>query len=173
MQGWRETGKAAALGLILVSFGASATAAFSLSGRYEGAVACDSTTEGRAWSWGREIALSIVDEGGQLRVEYVYTDKAELGVEFTRYAGQAVTSPDGAVVSGYFRVCDATFPAYELVRLFPTSTANEPFSFAADSIWVSDQVPNLPGLTVQSCKWAMKRVSSETPTVRACPTQTR
>ena len=155
--------------VVLAALIATPAAAFSLSGRYEGVVACDSTTAARAWSWGRTIEVLILQNEAELRVEYKYMDKAELGAEYTLYSGKAAISPDGTVVSAYFNACDASFPALELVRLFPSSTASDPFSFAADSIWVSDQVPNLPGLTVQSCRWSMRRVSSEAPKVRACP----
>ncbi len=156
--------------ILVVALIATPAAAFSLSGRYEGVVACDSTTAGKAWSWGRSIELVILQKEAELLVEYKYTDKAEqAGKEYTLYSGKMTTSSDGSVVSAYFNACEASFPALELVRMFPTSTSNDPFNFAADSVWASDQVPNLPGLTVQSCRWALDRVSSETPTVRPCP----
>ncbi|MEO1092026.1 MAG: hypothetical protein AAFX81_15465 [Pseudomonadota bacterium] len=155
--------------LLVATLVTTPAGAFSLSGRYEGFVACDSTTAGDAQSWGRTIEVLIFQSESELSVEYRYTDEAELGPEYTLYGGETTTSADGAVVSAYFNACDASFPALELVRMFPSSTTSDPFSFTADSIWVSDEVPNLPGLTVQSCRWSMRRVSSEAPTVRTCP----
>ncbi|WP_305986110.1 hypothetical protein [Roseibium sp. MMSF_3544] len=145
--------------------------AFSLTGSYKGVVACESTTAGKSSSWGWNIELLIVQDGDDLRVDYKYVDTAELGNEYTLYNGKATTNSDGSVVSAYFKSCDATFPADELVQMFPTSTASTPFNFAADSIWASDQVPNLPGLTVQSCRWSLTRTSTEAPSVRNCPQQ--
>ena len=148
----------------------SPAAAFSLTGTYKGVVACDSTTAGEASTWGWNIELLILQDGTDLRVDYKYVDTAELGNEYTLYSGKAATSADGSVVSAYFKSCDASFPADELVRIAPTSTKVKDFGFAADSIWASDQVPNLPGLTVQSCRWSLTRESTDAPTVRACPT---
>ena len=159
------------IGVLLIALIPAPASAFSLSGQYEGVVACDSTTAGTPGSWGRNIRVAIVHEKAELRVEYKYTDKAELGREYTLYNGKAAVSPDSTIVSAYFYACDASFPALELVQMFPSSTASDPFVFAADSIWVSDQVPNLPGLTVQSCRWSLQRVSTETPEVRSCPIQ--
>lgn len=157
------------MAMLLVALMATPVAAFSLSGRYEGVVACDSTTAGNASTWGWRIEVLIVQDDTDLRVEYKYIDKAELGAEYTLYNGKAAMSSDGKVVSAYFNACDASFPALELVRMFPSSTASDPFSFTADSVWISDQVPNLPGLTVQSCRWSLRRVSSKPPRVRSCP----
>lgn len=157
------------LALVLVSLAASPADAFSLSGKYEGVVACDSTTAGEATTWGWKIELLIVQEGTDLRVDYKYVDTAEYGAQYTLYSGKSALSADGSVISAYFNACDASFPASELVRMAPSATTGKSFSFTADSIWVSDQVPNLPGLTVQSCRWSLNRVSTETPEVRACP----
>ncbi|MES0880518.1 hypothetical protein [Roseibium sp. SCP14] len=156
---------------LLAIVAATPAAGFSLTGTYKGVVACDSTTAGEASTWGWNIELLIVQDGSDLRVDYKYVDTAEFGAEFTLYSGKAATSADGSVVSAYFKACDASFPADELVRIAPTSTKDKQFGFAADSIWASDQVPNLPGLTVQSCRWSLSRTSTEAPTVKACPTQ--
>jgi hypothetical protein len=155
--------------ILLFLLAAAPASAFSLTGKYEGVVACDSTTAGSASTWGWKIEVLIVQEGTDLKVEYKYVDTAEYGAEFTLYSGKAALSPDGSVISAYFNACDASFPAKELVRIFPSATSGKPFSLTADSIWVSDHVPNLPGLTVQSCRWSLNRVSTDTPTVRACP----
>lgn len=83
------------ISILLVALIATPAAAFSLSGRYEGMVACDSTTAGNASTLGWRIELLIAQNGTDLRVEYKYIDKAELGAEYTLYSGKAVMSPDG------------------------------------------------------------------------------
>lgn len=155
--------------IILAAIGGSPAAAFSLTGTYTVALACDSTTAGVPWTWGASGKLHIVQDGDVLEAEFKYTDASELGAEYSAYRGSAVTSGDGSLVSGYMEACGGTFAALELVRFFPASTASEPFNFAADSTWVSSAVPNLPGLTVQACRYSMTRVSTDASTVRSCP----
>ncbi|MCV0425946.1 MAG: hypothetical protein K5905_10765 [Roseibium sp.] len=157
--------------ILLFAIAATPAAAFSLTGTYKGVVACDSTTAGEASTWGWNIELLMVQDGADLRVDYKYVDAAELGNEYTLYSGKAAASADGSVISAYFKSCNASFPADELVRIAPTSTKVKDFGFAADSIWASDQVPNLPGLTVQSCRWSLTRTSADVPTVRTCPAE--
>lgn len=157
-------------GCVSLAAGATAVAAdFSLTGRYEGTIACDSTTAGVPWSWGRPVEVDVVQDGDALQIDFRYVDKHEYGAEYALYRGMATQNADGTVASGYFRACGGTFPAEELVRMFPAGTAGDQFSFAADSIWVSSAVPNLPGLTVQSCRWSLRRTSTATPSVRECP----
>ncbi|MEM9224742.1 MAG: hypothetical protein AAGB11_20435 [Pseudomonadota bacterium] len=162
---------AAAILAALWGLGVSAAHAeeFSVTGRYDGVVACDSTTAAVPSQWSRPIEVLIVQENQDLRVEYKYRDTAELGDEYTLYRGKMALSSNSALVSAYFSSCGASFPSQELVRMFPSSTADEPFGFAADSVWVSNAVPNLPGLTVQSCRWSLHRVSMDEPSVRPCP----
>lgn len=143
--------------------------AFELTGLYEGTTSCDSTTDGDAWSWGSAVRVAIQQDGQDLEIDYQYIDTSEYGKEYALYLGKMAISGDGAIVSGFFAACGGTFPAQELVRMFPTPTKDAPFSFAADSIWVSQAVPNRPGLTVQSCRWALRRVSLDKGPIRACP----
>jgi hypothetical protein len=145
---------------------------FSLTGQYEGMYACDSTTGGVPSSWADPMRAGIVQDGDKISIDLLYTDKQELGAEYSLYTGSIALAPDGKLVSGYFESCGGTFPSKELARLFPTAT-DTPFSFSVTSVWASDQVPNLPGLTVQTCTWSLKRVSSETPNVRPCETAER
>ena len=76
--------------------------------------------------------------------------------------------PDGKLLSGYFGACGGTFPSKELARIFPSATTTSPFAMSITSVWASDKVPNIPGLTVQTCKWSLTRKSTETPVVRPC-----
>ncbi|MEM7171838.1 MAG: hypothetical protein AAF530_16830 [Pseudomonadota bacterium] len=147
---------------------ASADESLSLSGSYEGNYACDSTTAGVPSGWGRTFSFTLVQKGDTFTMDLRYYDGKELGKEYSLYAGKVTQSTDGALLSGYFESCGGTFPSKELARFFPFAPRSEPLQFSANSIWVSDKVPNLPGLTVQTCRWFAQRVSSETPTVRPC-----
>lgn len=166
------TGKA---GLAAVAFLAAATAQtanaddiFLMTGSYEGVYACDSTTAGVPSGWGRPMSLAIVQSGDAIRIDLKYEDKNELGAEYSLYTGKVSMTPDGSTINGYFEACGATFPSKELVRIFPASVTATPFQFSAQGVWVSDQVPNMPGLTVQSCTWYLKRISTVLPPVREC-----
>ncbi|MFY2822871.1 hypothetical protein [Ruegeria sp. MALMAid1280] len=145
---------------------------FSLTGQYEGMYACDSTTGGVPSSWADPMRAGIVQDGDRMSIDLLYTDKQELGAEYSLYTGSVALAPDGKLVSGYFESCGGTFPSKELARLFPAAT-DTPFSFSITSVWASDQVPNLPGLTVQTCTWSLRRVSTDTPEVRPCETPER
>ena len=156
------------LGLI-VGFACTAQAKeFSLTGSYEGLYACDSTTGGVPSSWARPMAAAIVQDGDTFTIDLRYTDRKELGNEYSLYVGQMVLSPSGNILSGYFGACGGTFPSKELARIFPSATDTSTFSMSITSVWASDRVPNIPGLTVQSCTWSLTRKSTETPVVRPC-----
>ncbi len=151
--------------------GAAMAEGFSLTGRYEGRYACDSTTAGVPSSWSRPMAAGIVQDGDTFTIDLTYTDKQELGSEYSLYSGMMSLNPDGSLVSGYFEACGGSFPSKELARFFPAGTATDPFSVSITSVWASDVVPNVPGLTVQSCVWSLTRVSTEAPKVRPCTSQ--
>lgn len=141
---------------------------FSVAGTFDGHYVCDSVTAGVPSTWTRPVRVRIAQSGSALKLDLRYTDEKELGREYTAYTGQVSEAPDGSFVTGYFKACGGTFPEQELVRLFPAATHVESFSFAADGIWVSDSVPNIPGLTVQSCRWSLTRVSTDTVDVNPC-----
>lgn len=153
----------------LVGLPAVAETPFSMTGQYTGLYACDSTTAGVPASWGRPMTAGIIQTGDSIRIDLIYDDKVESAKpEYSLYRGEVSLSPDGSIVVGYFESCGASFPAKELVRIFPAATEVDDFQFAADGVWTSSQTPNIPGLIVQSCKWSLRRVSTETPTVRPC-----
>ncbi len=143
---------------------------FSLTGSYQGHIACDSTTAGVPSTWSRPVDTAIVQDGDSLAIDLRYTDHQELGKEYSLYAGQLALSPSGDILSGYFRACGGTFPSQELARIFPAATSAASFAMSVTSVWASDKVPNLPGLTVQTCKWSLTRTSIEAPAVRPCET---
>lgn len=150
--------------------GTSLAQDFTLTGKYEGVYACDNTTEGVPSTWSRPMSAGIVQKGDSFSIDLDYTDKQELGAEYSLYTGQYSISPDDTLVSGYFEACGGSFPSKELARFFPSAIMATPFSLSITSVWVSDQVPNMTGLTVQVCKWSLTRVSTETPTIRSCET---
>ena len=148
-----------ALAILVGLTGTANAEEFSLTGRYEGLYACDSTTGGVPSTWARPMAAAIVQDGDKFTIDLKYTDRKELGNEYSLYAGQVALSPSGEILSGYFGACGGTFPSKEIARIFPSATAASPFAMSITSVWASDQVPNIPGLTVQS---------TEMPTVRPC-----
>jgi len=161
--------KAAGLAMAMGPFALAAYAdSFSLTGQYEGRYACDSTTAGVPSSWSDPMSAGIVQAGDRITIDLLYTDKQELGAEYSLYTGSVALTPEGTLVSGYFEACGGTFPSKELARFFPASTSATPFSLSVTSVWASDQVPNLPGLTVQTCMWSLTRVSTEMPKIRTC-----
>ncbi|MCG7521399.1 hypothetical protein [Ruegeria sp. Ofav3-42] len=167
-------GRAAATTLVLGQIAtASLAETFSLTGQYEGRYACDSTTGGVPASWSDPMRAGIVQDGDDISIDLLYTDKQELGAEYSLYSGSIALSPDGTLISGYFEACGGTFPSKELARFFPASTSSAPFSLSVTSVWASDQVPNIPGLTVQTCIWSLTRVSTDTPKIRSCDTNSQ
>ncbi|WP_170546653.1 hypothetical protein [Ruegeria arenilitoris] len=165
-------GRTAITLLVAGSFAPALAESFSLTGQYEGMYACDSTTGGVPSSWSDPMTAGIVQDGDRISIDLLYTDKQELGAEYSLYTGSVALAPNGTLVSGYFEACGGTFPSKELARIFPAATDTS-FSFSVTSVWASDQVPNLPGLTVQTCTWSLKRVSTEPPKVRPCETAER
>ena len=141
---------------------------FSLTGSYEGLYACDSTTGGVPSTWASSMEAGIVQTGDTFTIDLKYIDKQELGHEYSLYAGKLAVSPSGDIVSGYFSACGGTFPSQEIARIFPAATGAATFSMSITSVWASDSVPNLPGLTTQTCTWSLTRTSTETPVVRPC-----
>ncbi|MEM1360245.1 MAG: hypothetical protein AAGF94_00825 [Pseudomonadota bacterium] len=157
--------------IVFASLAGTASAQdFTLTGKYEGLYACDNTTQGVPSTWSRPMSAGVVQKGDKFTIDLDYTDKQELGEEYSLYTGQFTISPDDTLVSGYFEACGGSFPTKELARFFPSAIMATPFSLSITSVWVSDQVPNMSGLTVQVCKWSLTRISTETPTIRTCNT---
>ena len=162
---------AAACGAILIAWLVvpAAAAEFSLTGSYQGFFVCDDVTDGEAGGFGRAMAMEIVQSGDRIDMRNTVAVDPSGPESHTLYRGRVAADAGGAI-AGYAEVCGGTFPHKELVRIFPASPSREPFSFAADTVFVSDAVPGVGAkLVVESCKWALTRVSTETPQFEPCP----
>ncbi len=147
-----------------------ATAAdFTLTGTYEGFFVCDDVTGGQGGAFGRAMTMEVVQSGDRIDMRNTVAVDASGPESHSLYRGLVAADADGSV-SGYVEACGGTFPHKELVRIFPASPSRAPFSFAADTVFVSEAVPGVGDkLVVESCKWALTRVSTETPRFEACP----
>ncbi|MEX0349780.1 MAG: hypothetical protein AB3N15_10195 [Paracoccaceae bacterium] len=163
------TSAGGALVALTTTLGAAQAEGFSLTGSYKGLYACDSTTAGVPSSWARPMAAGIVQDGEHFTMQVVYSDKLESpDAEYSLYSGMLALSQGNKLASGYFEACGGSFPSKELGRFFPAATDTSDFSVTIDSVWASDQVPHLPGLTVQTCRWSLTRVATDAPTIRQC-----
>lgn len=155
---------------MLLSFPAKSTEeAFSWTGTYEGLFACDDVTNGRASSFGRDMKVEIVQEGEKLTVHTGAVVDDATGTSTSIYTGTVRDSAKGDVSSGYLEVCRSSFPYKELLRIFPATTDRDNFGFAADTIFISESLPGAEGdLVVESCKWSLKRISTDRPDIESC-----
>jgi len=155
-----------------VALGPSATQAadaFSLTGTYQGFFVCDNVTNGVSGGFGRAMTMEVVQTGDRIDMQNSVVVAASGPPSQTTFRGRLVAAaPGDGVVAGYAEVCRSTFPHKELVRIFPVSPARQPFSFAADTVFVSEAVPGMSGLVVEGCKWALTRVSTEMPQFKVC-----
>lgn len=142
---------------------------FSLTGAYEGFFVCDHIAGGEGGGFGRAMTMEIVQTGDEIAMRNAVAVDPAGPASHTLFRGR-VASDAGGSVSGYAEVCGGTFPHKELIRISPASTSREPFSFAADTVFVSEAVPGMGDrLVVETCKWALTRVSIEAPEFEACP----
>lgn len=147
----------------------ASSADFTLTGTYEGFFVCDDVTDGQGGAFGRAMTMDVVQSGDRIAMRNTVAVDAGGAESHTLYRGR-VAADVGGSVSGYVEACGGSFPHKELVRIFPASPSREPFSFAADTVFVSEAVPGVGDkLVAESCKWALTRVSTETPKVEACP----
>jgi hypothetical protein len=138
-----------------------------LTGTYEGFFVCDDVTDGEGGAFGRAMTMEVVQSGAEIAMRNTVAVDPSGPESHTLYRGRVAAA--GGPVSGYVEACGGTFPHRELVRIVPASPSREPFSFAADTIFVSDAVPGVGDkLVVESCKWALTRVSTETPEFEPC-----
>ncbi|MCP4383678.1 MAG: hypothetical protein GY798_20060 [Hyphomicrobiales bacterium] len=156
--------------MLAMATGAAGGEPFSWTGTYDGFFACDRLTDGVASSFGRPWTIDIVQTGDRIDMAArAVVDPAE-GTSTGLYRGAVQESPSGDTVSGYLEFCTGSFEHKELVRIFPATTTGETFGFAADTVFVSQEAPGVAGkLVVESCKWAMHRVSTEAPAFDPCP----
>ena len=163
--------KLACTASLLALFAAPAGAeGFSWNGSYEGHFVCDDVTAGAAGGFSRAFEARIIQKGTDIDLAISAVVDPAAGASPSRYRGKLQESADGSVMSGYLEVCSGRFAYKEMVRIFPATNSGKTFSFAADTIFVTEALPGAEGkLVVESCKWALKRVSTETPDFEACP----
>ena len=157
-------------GVILATLGAAcADDAFSWTGSYEGMLACDDVTGGEFSTFARSVTASVQQTETEIQLEISAVVDASEGVTSSTYRGGIMYSPAGDVASGYLEACRVSFPYKELVRIFPASVTGETFAFSADTIFVSEAVPGTDDkLIVESCRWSLTRISTETPSLNSC-----
>jgi hypothetical protein len=147
----------------------ASAADFSLTGTYEGFFVCDDVTDGQGGAFGRAMTMEVVQSGDHVAMRNTVAVDPSGPESHTLYRGRVAAGAGGSI-AGYVEACGGTFPHKELVRIFPALPSRQPFSFAADTVFVSDAVPGVGGkLVAESCKWALTRVSTETPEFEACP----
>jgi hypothetical protein len=140
-----------------------------LTGTYEGFFVCDHVAAGESGGFGRAMTMEVVQTGDEIAMRNTVAVDPSGPESHTLYRGRVVAGAGGAI-SGYAEVCGGTFPHKELVRIVPASPSRAPFSFAADTVFVSEAVPGMGDrLVVESCRWALTRVATETPEFEACP----
>jgi hypothetical protein len=146
----------------------ASAAEFSLTGTYEGFFVCDHIVGGAGGGFGRAMTMEIVQTGDVIAMRNTVKVDPTGPESHTLFRGRVAVDAGGAI-SGYAEVCGGTFPHKELVRIFPASPSRAPFSFAADTVFVAETVPSIGDkLVVESCKWALTRVSAEVPKFEAC-----
>ena len=142
----------------------------SLTGTYEGHFVCDRVISGSAGGFSRRFSAHIRQTGARIDMETFALISPETRGKPSLYAGKLQQTAGGAVISGYLEACKGRFDYKEMVRIFPATVSDSEFSFAADTIFVTEALPGADGkLVVEACKWALKRVSTETPDFEPCP----
>ena len=156
--------------LLLLAVPAKAQEA-SFTGTYRGLIACDRTADGRPGTFSLELDVRMLEDGDRLSLAtWSAEDEASGAREPSLYDGE-VRKADGRV-SGYLRACAPDFDYQELIRIKPAIPDEDGFSFSADTVFVSKDLPGSEGqLMVESCRWVMKRVSSESPDMSRCDPQ--
>jgi uncharacterized cupredoxin-like copper-binding protein len=154
---------------LMLTTAAAADEAFDWSGSYEGFVVCDDVTAGAGGAFGLPMSLTIVQSGDRIDAQNTVQVTPSGQASHTLFRGRVAADAAGDTVSGYLEACDATFAHKELIRIFPTATTRMPFAFAADTVFVSEAVPGEAGkLVVESCKWSLKRVATNSPDFAPC-----
>ena len=157
-----------AAAILAASSGFASADEASLTGTYQGFFVCDDVTDGAGGEFGRPMKMEVVQSGDRVDMRNTVSVDPSGPESHTVFRGHVAAAPGDGSLSGYVEACDSTFAHKELVRIFPTSPARNPFGFATDTVFISDAVPGVHGLVAESCKWALTRVSTEAPTFERC-----
>lgn len=153
----------------LVSLPATAEP-ISWTGTYEGHFVCDHINGRAAGGFSRAFQAHVRHDGTALDVETFALISPETKGKPSLYSGKVQDIAGGQVMAGYLEACKGRFDYKELVRIFPASGVGQSFSFAADTIFITEALPGAEGrLVVESCKWALKRTSTDVPEFETCP----
>ena len=142
----------------------------SWTGTYEGHFVCDHINGSAAGGFSRSLQAHVRHDGTRLDVETFAVISPETKGKPSLYSGKVQDIAGGQVMAGYLEACRGRFDYKELVRIFPATRVGQAFSFAADTIFITEALPGAEGrLVVESCKWALKRVSTDAPEFETCP----
>lgn len=141
----------------------------SLSGTYSGSVVCDRTENGRPGTFQLALDLRIRQDGERLDLATWSEAEVAAGTRVASlYTGKAAIA-DGSV-SGYVMACKPDFAYDEIVRILPALPEGDTFTFAAETIFITEMLPGREGdLILESCRWAMVRTGTDVPDFEACP----
>lgn len=140
---------------------------FSMTGTYEGVLACDSVSNGLLDGFSTPGVLKIIQRGSsEISLELKYGDEDDPTI--CLYEGATVTDRDGDAVGGYFEACGGTFVSTEVARIFPATRTEDGFNFAADTVFHSTDIDDEGTLLVQGCKFAFTRVDRNRPRIQTC-----
>ena len=140
----------------------------SLTGTYSGVVACERTENGLPGVFQLDLDIRVRQNGDRLDIATWTAEDEELQRRTASLYSGKVSVANGQV-SGYAAVCRPDFEYIETVRIIPSVETAVDFSFAADTVFVTEALPGREGhLIVESCRWVMTRNSTEVPEMETC-----
>lgn len=139
-------------------------------GDYEGYVVCSHVEDNAFGQFLCPFRVRILQDSRNLCEDPVsIVETADAG-QPSVYRGKLVVNDTGDIQAGYLEECDARFDYQELVRIFPTTLSAALFGIAADTVFMTKDLPGAEGhLMAEQCRWALTKVSAEAPDIRVCP----
>lgn len=140
----------------------------SLTGNYSGVVACERTENGSPGVFLLNLDIRVRQNGDRLDIAtWTAEDEALQRRTASLYSGKAAVA--NGQVSGYVAACRPDFEYIETIRIIPSIETTTDFSFAADTVFVTEALPGREGiLIVESCRWIMTRNSTDVPEMETC-----
>ncbi|MEM1362938.1 MAG: hypothetical protein AAGF94_14695 [Pseudomonadota bacterium] len=154
---------------LLAASSISAQEPFDWTGEYEGYLVCSHVEDNAFGQFSSPFSVRIQQNGRDLIADAGAIVEATDASPPSVYRGELVMNDSGDVQAGYLEECNARFAYRELVRIFPATPKEHDFGFAADTIFVTKELPGAEGrLMVEQCHWALTRVSTEVPDLEEC-----